>query len=90
MGLPRGGLDGVDFAEATKRAAEAIENGFISYRQTEKAKLRGTSKVGGKDSGLCRILHKLDHVGLWIMSDKCALLQFWPTLAGVWTLSDPT
>ena len=44
MGLPRGGLDGVDFAEATKRAAEAIENGFISYRQTEKAKLRGTSK----------------------------------------------
>ena len=47
MGLPRGGLDGVDFAEATKRAAEAIENGFIPYRQTEKAKLRGTSKRFG-------------------------------------------
>jgi hypothetical protein len=25
---------------------------------------------GGKDSGLCRIRHKLDHVGLWIMSDQ--------------------
>jgi predicted site-specific integrase-resolvase len=22
---------------------------------------------GGKDSGLCRIQHKPDHVGLWIM-----------------------
>src|SRR5271157_4031963 len=41
----RGGLDGVDFAEATKRAAEAIENSFISYRQTEKAKLRGPSAI---------------------------------------------
>jgi hypothetical protein len=25
---------------------------------------------GGKDSGLCRIRHKPDHVGLWIMSDQ--------------------
>ena len=25
---------------------------------------------GGKDSGLCRIRHKPDHVGLWIMSDR--------------------
>jgi hypothetical protein len=25
---------------------------------------------GGKDSGLCRIQHKPDHVGLWIMSDR--------------------
>jgi hypothetical protein len=24
----------------------------------------------GKDSGLCRIQHKPDHVGLWIMSDQ--------------------
>jgi hypothetical protein len=25
---------------------------------------------GGKDSGLCRIRHTPDHVGLWIMSDQ--------------------
>jgi hypothetical protein len=45
---------------------------------------------GGKDSGLCRIRHKPDHVGLWIMSDSCALSLSRPTSAGVWTLSNPT
>jgi hypothetical protein len=38
---------------------------------------------GGKDSGLCRIRHKPDHVGLWIMSDSCALSLSRPTSAGV-------
>jgi hypothetical protein len=44
----------------------------------------------GKDSGLCLIRHKPDHVGLWIMSDSCALSLSRPTSAGVWTLSNPT
>jgi len=29
-----------------------------------------TNKEAGKDSGLCLIRHKPDHVGLWIMSDQ--------------------
>ena len=45
---------------------------------------------GGKDSGLCRIRHKPDHVGLWIMSDSCALSMSRSKSAGVWTLSNPT
>ena len=41
---------------------------------------------GGKDSGLCRIRHiKPDHVGLWIMSDSCALSLSGLEWAGVWT-----
>jgi hypothetical protein len=32
----------------------------------------------------------LDHVGLWIMSDSCALSLSRSKSAGVWTLSNPT
>jgi hypothetical protein len=37
----------------------------------------------GKDSGLCRIQHKPDHVGLWTMSDSSALSLSKPKSAGV-------
>jgi len=38
--------------------------------RTQSIKDAMVGKEGGKDSGLCRIQHKPDHVGLWIMSDR--------------------
>jgi hypothetical protein len=43
-----------------------------------------------KDSGLCRIRHKPDHVGSCGMSDKFAQLPFLPLMASVSRPSNPT
>jgi hypothetical protein len=67
---------------------EALPKLNAEERRQIRAKLEG-----GKDSGLCWIQHKADHVGLsdyGSCRSSCALSLSRPASAGVWSLSNPT
>jgi hypothetical protein len=85
------GLSNEGEPERMSGRADSIGRTYQDDSERSSRRKANEAETGpGKDSGLCRIRHKPDHVGLWIMSDSCALSLSRPKSAGVWTLSNPT